>query len=170
MTLSAAMSASSASTAMWSVFPFNLSPTVIAPARLLFPLLWGRHSSVSSPCVAKGRAQRLLRCECCQRLHRSCRTNTIRKRRKIKLEAIAACEWLGNLSAKRPTMPQRQCSRKIYAARAFRGRLPAGSLQNVAGGDVNETMDAVAVYRSRRHRRHRVLSINVRLGRPRPRN
>jgi hypothetical protein len=65
------MSASSASTAMWSVFPFNLSPTVNAPTRLLFPLLWGRHSSVSSPCVAKGRAPGLLPCECCPRLSRS---------------------------------------------------------------------------------------------------
>jgi hypothetical protein len=31
-------------------------------------------------------------------------------------------------------MPQRQCSRKMFAVRAYRGRLPAGSLQNVAAG------------------------------------
>jgi len=88
LTLSAAM----------SIFGVH-GDVVRPPTRLLFPLLWGRHSSVSSPCVAKGRAQGLLRRECCPRLQRGCRTNVIRKGRKIKLGVVAACKWPGNLSA-----------------------------------------------------------------------
>ena len=93
LTLSAAMSASSASTAMWSVFPFNLSPTVNCTRTPPLPITLGQ---TFLPCVAKGREPVLLRCECCQRLQRGRRTN--RKGRKIKFGVVAVCKWPGNLS------------------------------------------------------------------------
>jgi hypothetical protein len=45
------------------------------------------------------RDQIALRCERCQRLQKGCRTNVIRKGRKMKLGVVAACEWFGNLLA-----------------------------------------------------------------------
>ena len=83
---------------IWSVFPFNLSPTVNCTRAPPLPITLGQTFVGVRPCVANGREQGWLRCECCPRLQRGCRTNVIRKGR-IKLGVVAACEWLGNLLA-----------------------------------------------------------------------